>query len=145
MSLIEQTKLPTTIPNLTGKYDSFKFATQFRAMDVQLPPNFLEIGTNEKGLRFDRSKWDKFQERLVALVKGLPEHLLVLGFFEGYVTIDKGTAAAPTGGTAYRLKANKPGLTSYKNSKGNMVKSPVVRNTYRGVIRNVHKSDPKCP
>ena len=60
MSLIEQTKLPTTIPNLTGKYDSFKFATQFRAMDVQLPPNFLEIGTNEKGLRFDRSKWDKF-------------------------------------------------------------------------------------
>ena len=77
MSLIEQTKLPTTIPNLTGKYDSFKFATQFRAMDVQLPPNFLEIGTNEKGLRFDRSKWDKFQERLVALVKGLPEHLLV--------------------------------------------------------------------
>ena len=26
-----------------------------------------------------------------------------------------------------------------------MMKSPVVRNTYRGVIRNVHKSDPKCP
>ena len=82
MSLVEQGKIPTTIPNLTGKYDSFKWAAHFGKMEVRVPQSFLEIGTAEKGLRFDRAKWDRFQEAIVASVKGLPEHLMVLGYFD---------------------------------------------------------------
>ena len=43
-----------------------KWVAHFSKMEVRVPQSSLEIGTAEKGLRFDRARWDKFQEAIVA-------------------------------------------------------------------------------
>ena len=78
MSLIEDADVPTTVPDLTGRYDSFKFASHFTKLEIGLPKNYLEIGT-AKGIRFERAKWDRVQEAVISAVKGMPEFIVSIG------------------------------------------------------------------
>ena len=115
MSLIEDADVPTTVPDLTGRYDSFKFASHFTKLEIGLPKCFLEIGT-AKGIRFERAKWDRVQEAVISAVKGMPEFMLALGYFEGLVVVGPKPASASSGSATYRVKANKPDVNTYSGN-----------------------------
>lgn len=115
MSLIEDADVPTTVPDLTGRYDSFKFASHFTKLEIGLPKCFLEIGT-AKGIRFERAKWDRVQEAVISAVKGMPEFMLALGYFEGLVVVGQKPASASSGSASFRVKANKPDLNAYSGN-----------------------------
>ena len=93
-------------------------ASHFTKLEIGLPKCFLEIGT-AKGIRFERAKWDRVQEAVISAVKGMPEFMLALGYFEGLVVVGPKPASASSGpALPYRVKANKPDINSYHGKSG---------------------------